>query len=128
MGKRIAPLTYTTKGETMQNINELKDLASFVCAVGDAVGKSMADGKVDASDLANLVPAILAAPKAFMGLGMVADEYFNLDEAAKAELFTLVQTQLDIPQKSVESIVEMIIKIALDFNTVVAAVVNTKKA
>lgn len=111
-----------------KGIKELSELAEFVCELGNGLGKSLEDGKISLADALHFTKAALAAPKAFMGIGQVSEEYFDMSDAEQAELKALVAAKLDLPQEGVETIVENIINAAVELNLALAAIIQKKKA
>jgi hypothetical protein len=94
----------------MAGIKETKELVGFVLALGNAVGKSLADGMVGWMDLVHFFSAVREAPDAINGLSALPGELADLSEAEKGELFKFVEGKFDIPQDSVEPLLEKAIK------------------
>lgn len=106
----------------------LSELAVFCCNVGNAVDKSLSDKKISFTDSINFTAAVMSAPAAFMSISQVDKEYFDLDDAEKTELKTLVAEKLDLAADQVESIVEGIINMAIQWNSLVASMLKVKQA
>lgn len=111
-----------------KDIKELKELLEFVCELGNASGKSLEDGKISFSDALHFSKAAMVSPAAFIGIGQVADEYFDLDDAERAELNAFAAEKLDLPQDGIESIVENVIQAALQLSGALKQILEKKKA
>lgn len=75
--------------ENVKTIKESKEFLDGLKIVSKVSGSVMADGKVDSSDLAKLLPLALEINKlqlAFTGLGLVKDEIMNLSKEELQEL------------------------------------------
>lgn len=107
-------------------MKELQEFATFLCEVGNGLGKSLEDGKVNWSDSLNFTAALLTAPNAIMGISQVSLEYFDLNDADRSTLNIHIATTLDLPQDKIESIVENVISVALQLNTVLKAILAAK--
>jgi hypothetical protein len=88
-------------------VQEVKDLASAVAKTGAAAAKILADGQVTLSDTVHL-PGVLAGLKGFADVEYLAllPELKDLDEAERAELAKDFQSKFDIPNDTVEAVVE----------------------
>lgn len=112
--------------EEKKRIQEISELAEFVCDLGSATAKSLEDGKLSLSDSLYFVKSALAAPKAFIGISQVADEYLDLDEAEKAELKKVIAEHLELPEgeKNVEAIAENILNMAVELSSAVKGIMG----
>lgn len=107
-------------------MKELQEFSTFICEVGNGLGKSLEDKKLNWSDSLNFTAALLAAPSAIMGISQVSVDYFNLTEADKAVLNAHIASTLDLPQDTIEAIVENVISVALQLNTTLKAILVAK--
>jgi hypothetical protein len=98
-------------------VKELKEMLGFVLGLGNAFGKSMADGKIGWTDLANFLSPLMKAPAAFQGVTQIPGELADLDPTEKAEVLNYVRTEFDIPQDKVEEAVEDGLKLLGDIHT-----------
>lgn len=90
----------------MADIKETKELVSWTCQLVNVLGVSLADGKLDLTDLWRLGSVLANSSRALEGADKVAVEFLDLSDAEKAELLALVKTEFDIPQESVEAYVK----------------------
>jgi hypothetical protein len=90
----------------MAGIKETRELLYFVTEFGNAVGHSLADGKISVVELGNFIGALASIAPAFEGIGELKTELKDLDEAEKQELLDLVNDRFDIPQDGVEALIE----------------------
>jgi hypothetical protein len=97
----------------MPGINETKDVVLAAVALGNAVSKSLEDGKIGISDVGSFVGAVTALPAALAGIGQVKAELADLDDAEKAELLAAVKSHFDIADDKVEAIVEDSLKLVV---------------
>lgn len=93
-------------------IQETKELFLFGASFGNALGKSLADGKFNLSDIANFIDPATKIPAAFKGIGQVDNELADLDEAEKLELIEYAKTEFDIPDEDAEVFVEDSLELA----------------
>lgn len=101
---------------TMQklDVTSLKQLATAGAKIGTATGKILADGKVDFTDVVHL-PAVLNGIKDLSGVDYKAllPELKDLDDTERAELSAHFSATFDIPNDSVEVVVEQGLDICL---------------
>lgn len=114
--------------EEKKSIKELSEFGIFLCDLGNGISKSLEDGKISFSDAVYLMKAAMSAPSAFIGIGQIDEEYFDLDEEEKAELGAILAERLDLPQEGIEKVVEGVIRVALEFNGAVASILKAKEA
>lgn len=104
-----AIITYNlliTLENRMAGIKETKELLYFVIEFGNALGKSLEDGKISVLELGNFIGSLGAVAPAFEGIGNLPTELADLDEAEKQELVEMVEARFDIPQDGVEAVIE----------------------
>ena len=94
-------------------IDELKDVVAFGAELGNAIGKSLEDGKITLTDAVNFVPALTSMPAALSGFGDVKKELDDLDAQEKEQLISYFQSKFDIPQEKTEAFIEDALKIAI---------------
>ena len=114
--------------EEKKGIENLKELATFVCEMGNGSGKALEDGKLTIADAVHFAKAGVSAPAAFIGIGQVDNEYFDLDEAEKAELNAHIAQKLDLPQDNIETITESILKGIIELSGAMKQILQAKKA
>ena len=95
-------------------MKETKDVVSFVVSLGNALGKSLDDGTIDLADSVNLLGPIMALPDAADGFSKVAGEIQAMSAEQRGEIVEMIKRDFDIPQDSVEALVEKAISIASD--------------
>lgn len=88
-------------------ITEVKELATAAAKLGTAAGKVLADGKVTLADTVH-VPGILSGLKDLSGVefSKLVPEMKDLDEAEREELAAHFSATFDIPNDTVEAVVE----------------------
>jgi hypothetical protein len=106
----------------MPDIKETKEALAFVLSLGNALGTTLADGKITLSEAPQFMGALMAAPAAFQGLTEVPAELKDLDDAEKAELMAFVQSEFDIPNDQIEGVIEEGLALALAIYTFVEKV------
>jgi hypothetical protein len=94
-------------------MKELKEALSFGIALGNGLGKSLEDGKIDFTDVINLWKAINTANAAIDGAFKIPAELAQLDDAKLLILRDFVKAEFDIPQDSVEAVIEAAIGLSL---------------
>lgn len=87
-------------------IEETKDILAFVMSLGNAVGQSLDDGRMDITDLGNFLQVLTSAPEAISGSSQIAGELKDLSESEKEELLEFVKEEFDIPQDGLEEKIE----------------------
>lgn len=92
---------------------ELKEVVRLVAHLGNAIGKSLADGKVSLADMPNFLQVMSDIPSAMMGIQNVPKEILTLTEEDKDDLRAYAFAEFDIPQEAVESVVEYGIDVAI---------------
>lgn len=93
----------------MAGIKETGELVVWVGKVGSAVGESMEDGKLTASDILKIFKTLPDAPAALMGIAEVPTELKDLDVEEAAQLVGLFAESFAIPNHEAEHKVEMIL-------------------
>lgn len=106
-----------------EGTKELKELLTFVIALGESLESALADKKFEMAELALLMPALMKAGDAFTGLDKLGGEVKDLDEAEMADLVAFVKNDLDLANDNVENIIEN----ALDLGAKVYAFVQLFK-
>jgi hypothetical protein len=105
-------------------MKELKEFLLFATALGNALGESLKDGKIDVTDMVTLWRPISTAGDAFEGIAKILEEIKALDEAKTKELAAFIKANFNIPQDSVELAVESALELAvgiLKFVTLIGA-------
>lgn len=87
-------------------LKETKEMVGFAMSLGNALGKSLADGEVSLNDLSNFIDPILEMPEAFNGAAEIPFEMGDFDELECQELNQFIKDKFDIPEESVEEVVE----------------------
>ena len=102
---------------------ELKDVVAFVVSLANAVGKSYEDGKFDIGDIVEFITPLRRLYVAYEGIERIDDELKSLTEAEFAELVEYVKTEFDIPQETVEKVVEYALDVAKALFPLIQAIV-----
>lgn len=98
----------------MTGIVETKEALGFILTFGNAVGKSLEDGRMGITDLSHFVGLIATLPPAMNDAGKIPSELKDLDAAEKAELLDYAVEVFDLPQDGIEAKVEKYLKLAVD--------------
>lgn len=101
-------------------IKETQEMLRFVLALGNAAGKSMADGKISWLDAVHFWDAFRSANDAFLGANLILKELKDLDATEKATLYTQLETEFDIPHDEIEARVEKALKAAITLAALIA--------
>ena len=109
-------------------IENLKELADFVLALGNGVSLSLVDGKISLTDLANFSSLPFKIIPAFQGIENVDDEFFAMTEEQKEELkaHLAAKLSLDVSHESIEQIVESVLKVIIDLKGLISLLVKPK--
>lgn len=94
-------------------MKELKEALNFVISGAMAVDKSLADHKLDASDLFNFLPVFLKAQDAFKGISSIKLEWSSLSFEQRQSLVKEIEQELDLSNDKTEQIVEKSIELIL---------------
>jgi hypothetical protein len=90
----------------MQNVQQTKEMLAFLFSLHMAYDKSTDDGKIDWTDISNLIePAKLALP-AIDSVASIKDELLTLSAEDKAELVKWAEETYNIKNDKLEEIVE----------------------
>ena len=91
----------------MYGIEETKELLAFGFKFQKAITSSLEDGKVNMlTDAPKFLSALLAAPKAFGGIGVVPKELADLSVEEKAELMEFARGEFELADKELEQLIE----------------------
>lgn len=99
----------------MASLKETKELVGFGLSVAEGIA-ALSDGGVSFSDVVKFIEAAKRAPAAFKDAKLVVEEMKNLDEPAKEELKKFIVDDFDIPQDSVEEVIEGVLKVLVDLS------------
>jgi hypothetical protein len=91
-------------------IDELKDVVRLGASLGNAVGKSLEDGKVGVGDIGHFFDPLTKIGPALSGIELVPAEIADLDPTEVDELVVMVVEEFDIPQNDAEEFIEDSIK------------------
>jgi hypothetical protein len=94
-------------------IEDLKEIVKFGLGLGNAFGKSLSDGKVSLSDLANFVVPLKDAVPAFVGMSNAKDVLLSMSEEQHKELIDFAKVEFDLENDDIEVKVEGAIDLAL---------------
>ena len=90
----------------MEGITELKEALLTAAKFGNAVGRSLVDGKIGIGDIAEFIPAVISLPAALEGISQIPAEVKDLTEEELEELRVFINTEFDIPQEATEDMIE----------------------
>lgn len=79
-------------------IKETLEVIDLGLAIGYGIGKSYEDGKFQATDIANFMPAVMEIPDALTGIGEVPNELADLSEEEVVQIKNhILNKAADIP-------------------------------
>jgi len=93
---------------------ETKQAIDLAIALGTGIEKSLADKKLDFTDIPNFIPAFLVLFSAIEGAEDIPMEFSIADSTEIDELKKYVQDKLDLEDDKVEGFIEDAFKILLD--------------
>ena len=97
----------------MSNLKETKEVLDFVISLGNALGESLEDGEISYSDIMNFWEPISSIADAIEGASEIPSEIAELSQEELADLVEYSKNKFDIPQESVEEIIEDSLSIGL---------------
>lgn len=100
--------------ESSQGIAQTKELLKFVVELGMAVDKSLADKKVDITDIQFLMAPLASANAAFTDVSLVKAEMKDISAEEVAELVAFATGELKLASEKVEAVIETALKLGLD--------------
>jgi len=104
---------------------ESLEVIKFVVSLSNGIVKTMADGKVDFSDIIYLLETIKNAPAAFEGIQLVPDEVKNWSEAEKAEALKAIE-MLDLEDDQKEMMIEKVLKAGVSLAEIILGLLPGK--
>jgi len=90
----------------MESITELKEVILTAAKFGNAVGRSLKDGKIGIGDIAEFIPAVISLPAALEGISQIPAEVKDLTDEELNELTAFINDEFDIPQDGTEDMIE----------------------
>lgn len=113
---------------TEYGIQECKDMLKFIIGIGEAVDISLVDGKIDLTDVGNLMGPMMLAPAAFDNIKMLPKEIMNLKPEETRELVAFVEEEFDIASDKIEAAIEKSLLIASMIYDLVMMFLNKEEA
>jgi hypothetical protein len=92
---------------TDENYKNLEEIVDLGCSIGNALGKSLEDGELDASDLGDFFPVVVKVGPAISDFSKGIDaikERLSAEEFQKLSQF--VKDNFDIPEDTIEKAIE----------------------
>lgn len=90
----------------MAGLKETKEVIIFTAKLGNAIGKSLADGKITFTDAANFIDPLMKLPAAFAGIENVPAELSDMNEADRQELIQVAKDEFDLDNDKAEILIE----------------------
>lgn len=98
----------------MYGIQETKELLAFGFKLQKAITNSLEDGKINMlTDAPKYLSALLAAPKAFGGIGLVPKELADLTIEEKDEILAFAREEFELDNKQLEELIEDTLDVVL---------------
>lgn len=88
------------------DVKNTKEVLSLMVSIGNAVGKSLADGKIGPEDLGHLLEPISKVGPALGDIGQVVAEIKDMSPEERDQLLADMKAELVLPQQKVEMAVE----------------------
>ena len=111
--------------ETRQyGLKEIKEMLEFVFALGGAIDKALADGKLDYMDTIHIVPALMKMGPAIENVKDIPKELKDLSDAEIEELKTWIADNFDIANDEIESYIEIGLNVVLSIYSLVKKITN----
>ena len=101
-------------------MKETKEMLGFILSLGNALGQSLDDKKLDMSDALNFWEPLSKTPEAFEGMSEILSEYKRATPEDLKELHAYAVKEFDIPQDSIELKIEKGIKAGIALLELVA--------
>ena len=98
----------------MSELRETKEMFALIVAFGNAIGKSLVDGKLDLGDLFNLLGVINKIRPAIDNASMIPSEIGEMSEAEAEDLKKFVIQNFSIPQEAAEAFIELALGMSID--------------
>ena len=86
-------------------IDETKDVILFICALANAIKKSMDDGEVTLGDAMHFTPILMKIFPALNAIKLVPSELNDLQPEEKEQLINLIKDELDF-NTDVEEVID----------------------
>jgi len=91
----------------LHGIIQTKELLDFVFSLVTAIDKSLEDGKIDYSDIMNIIPVLMKSGLAFKDIDQVPKELGDLDKEEIEALKMFVEEKFDISNDKIEKVVKV---------------------
>jgi len=105
-------------------MESVKKVLHFIITIGNAMGKSLVDGKLGSTDLVNFLPVVMEAPGAFSGLQNFGSDLKSITPEQRLELVQYVKDNFSIPEANIEAVIER----ALSAGVEIVAIIEAFKA
>jgi len=112
----------------MYGINETKELLTFGFKLQKAITGSLKDGKINMiTDAPKFLSALLSAPKAFGGIGIVPKELADLSPEEKEELMDIARAEFELDNKDLEILIEDTFELVLQMYKIAMRYASLRK-
>jgi hypothetical protein len=108
-----------SESEKKHGIEAMKKVVDFAAQTHKAGELSMADGKIDLTDVPNLLPPGMALVQLLAVVGQLPKEFGDLDEQEKAEIAEYAKVTYNIADDKLELIIQRGLKIAIELGDLV---------
>ncbi len=108
-------------------VQDLIELLDFLIALGHAVDRSLADGKMSAEDMLHLIPVMTSAGPALGGLMNVPKEIADMSAEESEMVYKHIEQKFDIANDKVEEIVETSLAVAVSIYGLVKKIMDLNK-
>ena len=92
--------------EKKYDIKETKEMLAAVFTLGNAVGKSLEDGKIGFDDFANFIPVLPKLGTAIANSDQIPKELKDLDKEEVEEIKAFIKEEFDISNDALEEMIE----------------------
>jgi len=97
---------YEPHPDAKYGIEQTKDVIKLVVELGQAIEKSLQDGKFDASDLRYFMQPIMSLPEAYRDMEQVPEEIEDLDRSEVEKLVQYTNEILNLENQDLEDLMK----------------------
>ncbi len=112
--------------DEVMSVEDVKEVLDFVLALAVAIEKVWEDKKVGVTDIAHLMPVLMAVPKAIGNIAAVPGQLVKMSDEQRAALVAHAKSELNLDNDVVEVLVEQAIEIGLGIAGLIALMVSLR--
>lgn len=104
------------------DLKDTKELVKFVIGLGEAVDKSLADGRISIGDLRHFMNPLMDAGDAFSDISNIPAELKDMTQEESQELLEYIRKEFDIENDKIEKVIENSLQILVKLYEVIELV------